>query len=110
MNYSWQIIKFETRDQTNADGVSLTDAVVRVKWKRSGVDADGNVGRIVGYTSLSAVDVEESSFVPFASLTEELVVGWLETTISAEKLNEYNNKIQEKINKKFITERSVPWS
>ena len=110
MNYSWQILKFDTRDQVNADGVNLANAVVRVKWRRSGVDTDGNVGKVVGYTNLSAENVPEGSFVPFTSLTEEVVVGWLESAISAEKFSEYDNKIQEKINKKFTTERNVPWS
>lgn len=110
MNYSWQIVKFETRDQTNADGVSLTDSVVRVKWKRSGVDSDGNTARVLGYTSLSAENVSAGSFVPFESLTEEVVTTWLESTIPSSKMAEYDSKIQEKINKKFVTERSVPWS
>lgn len=109
MDYSWQIVKFDTRDQTNSDGINLANAVVRVKWKRTGIDADGNTGRIVGYTNLSAENVPEASFVAFESLTEETVVGWIESTLSSEKLSEYNNKIQDKINKKFTTERAVPW-
>jgi len=110
MNYSWQIVKFETRDQTNADGVSLTDAVVRVKWKRSGVDSEGNTAKVLGYTSLSAESVAAGDFIPFESLTEEIVTGWLESAIPTSKMAEYDSKIQEKINKKFVTERSVPWS
>lgn len=110
MNYSWQIAKFETRDQTNAEGVSLSNAVVRIKWRRSGVDSDGNVGRVIGYTNVSAEDVSEASFVPFESLTEETVINWLESIISESKMAEYNSKIQEKINRKLAVERDVPWS
>lgn len=110
MNYSWQIVKFNTRDQTNVNGVSLSNSVVRVKWKRTGVDAEGNTGTVLGYTNLSAENVSEASFVAFESLTEEMVVGWLESVISAESLSRYDDKIQEKINRKTTTERAVPWS
>ena len=110
MNYSWQILKFSTRDQTNADGVVLPNAVVKIKWKRSGADADGNSATVLGYTNLSAETVPEGSFVSFESLTEETVVGWLESTISEEKLSDYNDKIQDKINRLSTTIRAVPWS
>lgn len=109
MNYSWQIVKLETRNQTNADGVSLADAVVRIKWRRSGIDADGNTATIVGYTILDATEVQADSFINFNDLTEEVVLGWLETSLS-KKLEEYNNKIQQKINRKFSVTRAVPWS
>lgn len=110
MNYSWQIVKFNTRNQTNVDGVSLPNSVVSIKWKRTGIDDAGNTGTVLGYTNLSAENVSEASFVAFESLTEETVVGWLESTISVEALSRYNDKIQQKINKKTTVERAVPWS
>jgi len=110
MNYSWQIAKLSTRDQTNNDGVVLSNAVVKIKWKRTGIDSDGNSATILGYTILTAEDVLEGEFVGFESLTEEIVVGWLDSGITQEQLTRYNNKILEKINKSSTTERSVPWS
>jgi hypothetical protein len=110
MNYSWQIIKFSTRDQTNVDGSVLPNAVVKIKWKRSGVDTDGHSAYVLGYTNLTAEDVPEGSFVPFESLTEEMVISWLESAISPEKMKEFNDKIQDKINELSTTDRAVPWS
>lgn len=110
MNYSWQIRKLSTRDQTNADGVVLSDAVVKIKWKRTGVDGEGNSATILGYTVLSAENVAVDNFVNFNSLTEETVVGWLESTISTGLMASYNDKILEKINGPSTTERAVPWS
>ena len=110
MNYSWQIVKFNTRDQTNVDGISLSNSVVSVKWKRTGVDDSGNTGTVLGYTNLSAENVPVDSFVAFEYLTEEMVVGWLESVISAEALSRYDDKVQEKIIRKTTTERAVPWS
>ena len=110
MNYSWQILKFSTRDQTNSEGAVLPNAVVKIKWKRKGVDVDGNSAFVLGYTTLSAEEVSESSFIGFESLTEETVVGWLESVISPEKLAAFNDKIQNKINDRSSTDRAVPWS
>ena len=110
MNYSWEIIKLHTREQTNADGDALADAVVKIKWRRTGVDTDDNSAKVVGYTILSAEDVAEGDFTSFADLTEEKVVGWLNSSISSSEIEAYNLKIQESINKLVTTERAVPWS
>ena len=110
MNYSWQILKFSTRDQTNSEGVVLPNAVVKIKWKRSGTDADGNTASVLGYTTLTAENVGADSFVQFESLTEEMVVGWIESVITDAKMIEFNDKIQDKINAKSTTDRAVPWS
>lgn len=110
MTYSWEILKFATRSQTNAEGVELQDAVVSVQWRKTGYDSEGNRGSIVGYTTLSAESIDQGSFVPFDSLTEELVVGWLESSIPAYKMEAYDKTIQDKINKLHTTEKAVPWS
>ena len=110
MNYSWQIVKLSTRDQTNSSGVLLPNAVVQIKWKRFGVDEDGNSAYVLGYTNLTASDVPENSFVQFESLTEETVINWLESAISPQKLEEFNDKIQDKIYQLSTIDRELPWT
>lgn len=110
MTYSWQILKLDTRAQTNADGVALADSVIAIQWLRVGVDDDGNSARIVGYTKLSAENTAESDFTAFADLTEEKVVGWLDTLNSAELIASYDAKIDEKRLRGVTTSRDIPWS
>lgn len=110
MTYTWEILKFATRSQTNSDGIVLEDSVVSVQWRRTGYDTEGNSATVVGYTTLTAESVDQESFVPFSSLTEELVVNWIESAISTEQMNSYNQKIQDKINNLVTTEKAVPWS
>lgn len=110
MTYSWQILKLDTRAQTNADGVALADAVNYIQWLRVGVDDDGNTARIVGYTKLSAENTAEGNFTAFADLTEEQVVGWLDTLNSAELIASYDAKIDEKRLRASTTSRDIPWS
>lgn len=110
MTYTWEILKFSTRDQINSDGATLPNSVVSIAWRRTGLDPEGESASIVGYTTLTAKDVSEEAFVPFASLTEDVVVNWLESTISTERMNDYNDRIQQKINNLVTTDREVPWS
>ena len=110
MTYTWEILKFSTRDQVNSDGATLSSAVVQIAWRRTGLDSNGESASIVGYTTLNAEDVSEEAFIPFASLTEDVVVGWLNSSISTERLLGYNDRIQQKINKIVTTDRAVPWS
>ena len=110
MTYSWQVLKLDTRAQTNADGVSLADAVIVIQWSRVGTDSDGNSAKIVGYTKLSAENTAAGSFTAFADLTEEQVVGWLDTLNSAELIASYDAKIEEKRQRGITTSRDIPWS
>ena len=110
MTYTWEILKFSTRDQVNSEGIVLEDSVVSIQWRRTGIDSEGNKGSLVGYTVISAENVNQESFVPFDSLTESVVVNWLESNISSEKMNNYNANIQNKINNVVTKEKSVPWS
>jgi|TARA_B110000259_G_C13988289_1_gene391396 hypothetical protein len=109
MTYTWQIVNFETRDQTNSEGLTLSDAVVKVKWRRVGVDSDDNSATVVGYTVLSAEDCLQENFSAFADLTEAQVISWLESNMSDDLIASYNTKIQDKINNSIVTERARPW-
>jgi len=109
VSYTWQILNFITRDEVNSDGVTLSDAVVNIHWKRSGVAGDSSTASINGYTTLVAADVSESDFIAFTDLTEEIVTGWLDTA-NANLIGTYNAKIQAKINKNSETTRAIPWS
>lgn len=108
MTYSWQVVYLSTKDQTNSDGVTLSDAVVEIKWRRIGVDSEGNSAKVVGYTTLSAESTAEADFTVFADLTEEKVTGWLNTLNSA-SLDSYNDRIQKKLSG-ATTQRAAPWA
>ena len=110
MNYSWQVVKLSTRDVTNAEGVLLSDAVVEIKWRRIGVDADGQTSKVVGHTDLYADSVSQSDFVNFTDLTEEKVISWLESNIPADQIAKYDLKIAKNINDRGKVEKNVPWS
>jgi hypothetical protein len=51
------------------------DYVVNVLWEVTGVDGD-NTASIGGNTQFSSAD-QEGAFVPYESLTEAQVIGWI---------------------------------
>ena len=110
MTYSWTIVKLETKDQVNADGVTLSNAVVKIQWVKTGTADDGSKGSVVGFHKLTAASVGEADFVGFSDLTEATVVGWLEAGISTELMNSYNTSIQDKIDRQGAGPRAIPWS
>jgi len=110
MIYSWTIVNLETIDQVNGDGVTLSNAVVKIQWVKTGTADDGKKGSVVGFHKLTAASVGEADFVGFSDLTEATVVGWLEAGISTEQMNSYNTAIQNKIDRQGAGSRAIPWS
>lgn len=107
MTYTWQVINLITRTELSSDGVSLPEAVVNIHWRRSGVDDDGNTASINGYAPLDTSNVLAANFVGFNNLTEDVVTGWLDSTLPTE---DYNAKIVAKIAKTGEITKAVPWS
>ena len=110
MTYTWSIIKLKTRDVVNAEGVTLSDAVVSVQWIKTGVNDDGDGAQVVGWFEPSADNVSASDFVAYGDLTESAVVAWIEAGLDADLHEAYNNKILEKIKEQASVEKAVPWS
>ena len=110
MNYTWEVINLSTKNQMNQDGVLLENAVVNVQWKRVGVDPDGNEASYLGQSTFTAENVAAGSFVPFESLTKDIVVSWIENDLGELQLDLIHNTIQKRINKNTMVKRSPPWS
>ena len=110
MNYEWIITNLDTRDETNNEGSTLQNAVVRVTWKKIGTDDSGNSATYLGKTELSADDVSAESFVGFAYLTEEVVLGWVQNSITDSEMNKIDGVIEKRISKNQTVKRNPPWA
>jgi len=115
--YTWKITSLKVRDQVNADGDTLTDAVVQTYWQVEGTDADGNTGSFSGATPFTAENVPAGSFRPFADLTEDVVCGWIQNVVNSDPtykahideqiqkiIDEHNNVVRE------VQEAGLPWA
>ena len=110
ITYTWKIKGLKTQDQTNADGVTLQNAVVQTYWECTGTDADGKSGDFMGATPFTAENTPEGLFVPFASLTEETVLTWIKALVTGDYLDHVQGKIQAQINEASVKDADLPWA
>lgn len=110
MNFTWEIVSMSTKDETNTDGVILQNSVVSVQWKRIGTDTDGTSHNFLSSSYFSAENTAESDFVPFFSLTETDVIGWLEEKLGNGELQKIDDIITKRVEKKNSIVRTPPWA
>lgn len=113
--YNWSVTSLKVKDEVNADGDTLKNAVVQTYWKVTGTDDAGNTGEFSGATPFTAKDVPAGSFVDFAELTEETVIGWIKSVVNNDAA--YKAHIDAQIQKRIDTEvarevssSELPWA
>lgn len=109
MTYTWEIIKLGHKDVTNANGESLTDAIIQVKWRKKATDSDGNSAVYLGKTDLDVSTTSAADFVALDDVTKENVVAWIEESLSASEVTMINNILQKKVQETAMTEVSPSW-
>ena len=111
ITYTWRMREIKIVDQTNSEGKVLKDAVVQTLWEKTGKDDDGNEGRFMGATPLTAANVSESDFKELNSLTEEQVLTWIKALVEpdAAYVAHINEQISKDIENKKITQKAMPW-
>jgi hypothetical protein len=110
LTLSWEVTGVKTKNETNTDGDTLSDAVVQTYWKCTGVDAEGNEGSFAGATPFSAANVPAGSFVAFADLTEATVLGWIQAVVVGDYLEHVKKQIEKQIEENTIQEPDLPWA
>lgn len=100
--FTWKIAQLE---RETSDGYVFTahytvDAVSGDEVYRSG--AYGSVG----------LERPEGEMIPFADLTEELVVGWVQEKLTAEKVAEVEAALQAQLDEQRSPSKAVgmPWA
>jgi len=110
LTLSWEVTGVKTKNETNTDGDTLSDAVVQTYWKCTGTDADGNEGSFAGATPFSAANVPAGSFVAFADLTEATVLGWIQAVVVGDYLEHVKSQIEKQIDEATVQEPDLPWA
>ena len=103
IEYKWTIFKLETKKEG-----SNVDSVVAVYWNRVGterIDAE-TLLRASRTGSTNFTSIGKDSFVPFADLTHDTVLGWvkaevdesvLDTAIAADIAKKSNPKVSKEL-------------
>jgi hypothetical protein len=97
MEYTWSVVQM---DRLTSDGF-----VVTVHYTVNAVDGDYTASTYgtVGYTQ------EEGSYVPFEQLTPEMVVGWVQTSLGKDTVEEALSA-QIEAQKNPIQVSGLPWA
>lgn len=112
LTLSYSVTSLKVKDEVNADGVTLPNAVCQTFWKVVGTDENGNAADWSGATPFSAATVSEGAFTAFADLTEEDVVGWITAVVEADSGYKAHivEQLQRNIDETITTEPALPWA
>jgi hypothetical protein len=113
--YKWSVTSLKVKDEVNSEGATLPNAVVQTYWKVEGTDANGNTGEFSGATPFTAANVPAGSFVAFAELTEETVLGWIKNVVNNDPSykEHIDGQIQKRIDQELTVEKGgddLPWA
>jgi hypothetical protein len=97
MNFTWNVLQM---DRLTSDGF-----VVTVHYTVSAIDGDYSACTYgtVGYTQ------EDKSYTPFADLTENQVIGWVQDSLGKEKV-EASLTTQIEAQKNPVQKTGLPWA
>jgi hypothetical protein len=96
MEFTWNVVQM---DRLTSDGF-----VVTVHYTVNAVDGDytANTYGTVGYTQ------EDKAYIPFANLTKEQVIGWVQESLNKNEI-EANLATQIEALKNPVSESGLPW-
>ena len=91
IKYSWSIDTVKTIDE----GL-LKNAVVQVYWTRIGTTEDNKTESFKSCTSFSTKDISIDKFVDIKDVTEDIVIGWIESSLSDDVKSHIDAVIEQK--------------
>ena len=108
ITYTWKVTGAKVKDEgTN------TNAIVQTYWQKIGTDEAGNEGTFSGATPFTSTNMPaNSTFVPFADLTEATVLQWIKAVVVGGYEEHVNAQIAKQIQDKItpVAEPSLPWA
>lgn len=107
ITYTWKVTSLKVKDEGDN-----TSAVVQTYWTKTGTDENGNTGVFAGATPFTSVNVPAGQFVPFDQLTEETVLGWIQSVVVGQYEEHVNGVIAKQIDQKVnvVKEVDLPWA
>lgn len=101
-SFSWTV---DTLERTTADGIVFT-----VHYR---VDAADNTYSAGAYGSIGLdAPAEGDTVIPYAELTEEVVVGWVKAKLGEEQVTQVQTALQNQIDEQRAPSKATgtPWS
>ena len=103
---TWNVVSMDAYPELDGE----TDVVFSVHWQLNGTDGTYN-GSVYG--SVGVTLDPDAPFVPYASLTQAQVIGWVQDALGEEQVASYEanvaQQIENQINPPVVTP-PLPWS
>lgn len=104
--YTWAVVQMDCYPQVDGE----TDVVFNVHWTLTGSDGTYQ-GNVYGTQAVSLDG--DAPFTPYADLTQEQVIGWVQAAMGPEQVATYEAnvaaQIEAQINPPVVTP-PLPWS
>ena len=102
---TWAIVSMDAYPEFDGN----TDVVFTVHWTLNGTDGTytGNV-----YGASAVLLNEGDTFTPYADLTKEQVVGWVQDALGAEQVASYEANVAQQIANQInppVVSPTLPW-
>ena len=112
LTLEYSVTNLKVKDEVNAEGVTLSNAVCQTFWKVVGTDPDGNTTDWAGATPFTAANVPAGSFTAFENLEESTVLGWITAVVEADEGYKAHivGQLQRQLDEKLITDAEMPWA
>lgn len=81
ITYKWIFSAFECKVSENG----LQNVITTVHWRYKGTNEDGITVEVYGTQGVGEPNPE--AFIPYPDLSEEQVIGWMESIIDMEDMN-----------------------
>lgn len=109
LTYTWKL-----KSLKKTDTADFQDIIVQTYWECTGTDEDGDTGTFHGATPFKAQDVDGDGFITYADLTEEIILGWVQSIVTGGYKDHVDEQIMKQINetKNPVVEvtDNFPWS
>lgn len=109
LTYTWKL-----KSLKKTDTADFQDIIVQTYWECTGTDEDGDSGTFHGATPFKAQDVDGDGFITYADLTEEIILGWVQSIVTSSYKDHVDQQIMKQISetKNPVVEvtDNFPWS
>lgn len=102
---TWSVVQMDCYPEVDGD----IDVVFTVHWTLTGVDGD-YIGSVYG--SQPIMLNRDSSFTPYADLTQDQVIGWVQDAMGAEQVAVYEANVARQIADQInppVVKPPLPW-
>jgi hypothetical protein len=105
-------LKLSSLKKTNID--DLNDVIIQTNWVKIGTDENGNTGSFPGSIQFDLDTLDSNNFISYEDLTEEIVLEWIQSSIS-EAFDAHANmlisqQIDEKTSRVVEVTGQFPWT